>query len=133
MDIGYCRPPPHRIALNPPLTQSKQSQPLLGDPFSLMSQELYKLHIMVDAMRWNDSNNSLAAVADGLLLVWYYPEVIYMDRDLLPQTVTKQTVILRHCACLLHACYTRTLVACCCKKSDAFCLTWARLASFGLI
>jgi len=54
------------------------------------AQELYKLHIMVDTVRWNDSNNSLAAVADGLLLVWYYPEVIYMDRDLLPSTISKQ-------------------------------------------
>mmetsp|Transcript_14239 Transcript_14239/g.37653 ORF Transcript_14239/g.37653 Transcript_14239/m.37653 type:complete len:260 (-) Transcript_14239:612-1391(-) len=54
------------------------------------AQELYKLHIMVDAMRWNDCNNSLAAVADGLLLVWYYPEVIYMDRDLLSSTISKQ-------------------------------------------
>lgn len=54
------------------------------------AQEFYKLHIMVDTVRWNESNNSLAAVADGLLLVWYYPEVIYMDRDLLPSTISKQ-------------------------------------------
>merc|ERR1719181_1709379 len=42
------------------------------------AQELYKLHIMVDAMRWNESNNSIAAVADGALLAWHYPEVVYM-------------------------------------------------------
>jgi len=53
-------------------------------------QEFYKLHIMVDAVRWSDSNNSLSVVADGLLLVWFYPEVIYMDRDLLTSTISKQ-------------------------------------------
>ena len=55
------------------------------------SQELYKLHIMVDSVRWNDADNALAAVADGQVLVWHYPEVVYMDRDLLPQTISKQS------------------------------------------
>jgi len=54
------------------------------------TQESHKLHIMVDTMRWNENNNSLAAVADGLLLIWYYPEVIYMDRELLSSTISKQ-------------------------------------------
>lgn len=34
----------------------------------------------------------LAAVADGQLLVWFYPEVVYMDRELLPMTLSKQAV-----------------------------------------
>jgi intraflagellar transport protein 80 len=55
------------------------------------AQESYKLHIMVDTIRWNDMNNSLSAVADGMLLVWHYPEVVYMDRDLLPNTLSKQS------------------------------------------
>ena len=54
------------------------------------AQELYKLHIMVDSVRWSDADNSLAAVADGQVYVWYYPEVVYMDRDLLPMTLSKQ-------------------------------------------
>ena len=37
------------------------------------SQELYKLHIMVDSVRWNDADNALAAVADGQVLAWHYP------------------------------------------------------------
>ena len=36
------------------------------------SQELYKLHIMVDSVRWNDADNALAAVADGQALAWHY-------------------------------------------------------------
>ena len=67
----------------------------------LVTQELYKLHIMVDTIKWNDSNNSLAAVADGLLLVWYYPEVIYMDREspqdpICPQNGPRAKTRLRH-------------------------------------
>jgi len=54
------------------------------------AQELYKLHIMVDSVRWSDADNSLAAVADGQVYVWYYPEVVYMDRELLPMTLSKQ-------------------------------------------
>merc|ERR1711998_309290 len=46
---------------------------------------------MVDTIRWDDMNNSLSAVADGMLLVWHYPEVVYMDRDLLPNTLSKQS------------------------------------------
>jgi len=54
------------------------------------AQELYKLHIMVDSVAWNQENDSLAAVADGALLVWFYPEVVYMDRELLPMTLSRQ-------------------------------------------
>ena len=54
------------------------------------ASELYKLHVMVDTIRWNDDNGSLCAVADGHLVVWHYPEVVYMDRELLPATTSKQ-------------------------------------------
>ena len=54
------------------------------------AQELVKLHIMVDTVAWNAESDALAAVADGQLLVWAYPEVVYMDRDLLPATLAKQ-------------------------------------------
>ena len=54
------------------------------------AQELHKLHIMVDSVAWNTENDSLAAVADGQLLVWFYPEVVYMDRELLSSTLSKQ-------------------------------------------
>ena len=53
---------------------------------------MHKLHTMVESMVWNEENNSLAAVADGHLVVWFYPEVVYMDRDLLSQTLSRQSV-----------------------------------------
>ena len=54
------------------------------------AQELYKLHIMVDTVAWNVESDALSAVADGHLLVWFYPEVVYMDRELLASTVSRQ-------------------------------------------
>jgi hypothetical protein len=55
------------------------------------AQELYKLHIMVDSVAWNTETDALAAVSDGQMLVWFYPEVVYMDRELLPLTLSKQS------------------------------------------
>lgn len=54
------------------------------------TQELNKLQIMVDTVRWCEDNMSLAAVADGHLVVWYYPETVLIDRDLLPLTLMRQ-------------------------------------------
>mmetsp|Transcript_43977 Transcript_43977/g.71548 ORF Transcript_43977/g.71548 Transcript_43977/m.71548 type:complete len:763 (+) Transcript_43977:114-2402(+) len=45
--------------------------------------QLVKLGTMVDSMVWNDRTESLAALMDGKLFVWYYPNVMYVDRDLL--------------------------------------------------
>ena len=38
------------------------------------AQELNKLQTMVDTIRWCEDNSSLAAVADGHLVLWHYPE-----------------------------------------------------------
>eukprot|EP00742_Colponemidia_sp_Colp-10_P003383 GILJ01003603.1.p1 GENE.GILJ01003603.1~~GILJ01003603.1.p1 ORF type:complete len:791 (-),score=83.24 GILJ01003603.1:145-2424(-) len=47
---------------------------------------LMKLCSMVDTCMWNDSTDMLTAVADRKLLTWYYPNVVYVDRDLLEAT-----------------------------------------------
>eukprot|EP00994_Dinema_validum_P002678 NODE_159_length_2317_cov_91.151675_g113_i0.p1 GENE.NODE_159_length_2317_cov_91.151675_g113_i0~~NODE_159_length_2317_cov_91.151675_g113_i0.p1 ORF type:complete len:752 (-),score=174.38 NODE_159_length_2317_cov_91.151675_g113_i0:3-2258(-) len=46
----------------------------------------YKLATMVASVKWNDYSEILVAIADGKLVVWYYPSVVYIDRDLLPKT-----------------------------------------------
>ena len=43
---------------------------------------------MVQSLMWNSDTNMLAAFADGKLSVWFYPNVIYVDRDLLQKTVS---------------------------------------------
>jgi len=42
---------------------------------------------MIDSLAWNDESNMLAALADGKLIVWYYPNAAYVDKSLLPKTV----------------------------------------------
>ena len=37
---------------------------------------------MVDCVAWNDSSDMLAALADGKLLTWLYPSVVFVDKDL---------------------------------------------------
>mmetsp|Transcript_14729 Transcript_14729/g.43832 ORF Transcript_14729/g.43832 Transcript_14729/m.43832 type:complete len:268 (-) Transcript_14729:97-900(-) len=51
---------------------------------------MVKLHTMVDTVAWNEENGSLAAIADGHFVVWYYPECVFVDRDLLPSTTLRQ-------------------------------------------
>jgi hypothetical protein len=38
---------------------------------------------IVDSAVWSDAHDMIAALADQKLLVWYCPNVVYIDRDLL--------------------------------------------------
>lgn len=37
---------------------------------------------MVDSAVWNDENDMLAAITDGKFIVWYYPNVVFVDEDI---------------------------------------------------
>lgn len=45
-----------------------------------------KLGNMVCTMAWNKTSNMLAAVSDSRLQIWYFPQVVFVDRDLLEMT-----------------------------------------------
>jgi intraflagellar transport protein 80 len=45
-----------------------------------------KLGSMVSGVVWNATCNMLAAQQDGKFSVWYYPNGVYVDRDLLKKT-----------------------------------------------
>jgi intraflagellar transport protein 80 len=45
----------------------------------------FKLGAMCDAASWNTESDMLAAIMDGKLVVWYYPNVVFVDRDLVNQ------------------------------------------------
>ena len=47
---------------------------------------LMKLGSMVDTFMWHAKTDMLAAVMDGKLCVWYYPNVVYVDPDLMTST-----------------------------------------------
>ncbi|XP_059177555.1 intraflagellar transport protein 80 homolog [Physella acuta] len=50
-------------------------------------RKIIKLANMIQAHVWNDETNMLAAMTDGKILVWYYPNAVYVDKDLLPKTL----------------------------------------------
>ena len=45
------------------------------------------LGTMVSTMAWNDNCNMLAAVADNKLTIWYYPNVAFVDPDIVQKTL----------------------------------------------
>jgi len=47
-----------------------------------------KICSMVDSFQWNDGNDMLACIADSRLLTWFYPNAIYVDRDLMNQAMS---------------------------------------------
>ncbi|KAL8593908.1 hypothetical protein ACOMHN_048345 [Nucella lapillus] len=49
-----------------------------------------KLANMIHMMTWNDETNMLAAMTDGKIHVWYYPNAVYVDAELLPRTVAEK-------------------------------------------
>jgi intraflagellar transport protein 80 len=53
--------------------------------------EAHKICNMVDSFMWNDGNDMLACLSDGKLVTWFYPNAIYVDKDLmLKSTFTKE-------------------------------------------
>ena len=67
--------------------------------------------LMVSSVCWNDSSNMIAAMQDNRFVVWYYPAVVYADKDLLQRTLlTKEGRCV--CVCVqylyiyiyIHAC-----------------------------
>jgi intraflagellar transport protein 80 len=46
-------------------------------------RDVTKLAAMTDSFLWNDKSDILACIADSRLLAWYYPNAIYVDKDLM--------------------------------------------------
>lgn len=47
---------------------------------------ILKLHSHVESFCFNDETDTLVGLADGRLNVWYCPQIVLIDKDLLPQT-----------------------------------------------
>ncbi|XP_048361821.1 intraflagellar transport protein 80 homolog isoform X2 [Sphaerodactylus townsendi] len=50
-------------------------------------QKVIKIGTMVHTLAWNDTCNILCGLQDTRFTVWYYPNVVYVDKDLLPKTI----------------------------------------------
>lgn len=42
---------------------------------------------MTHSMAWNDAANILCGIQDNQFTVWYYPSVVFTDKELLPKTL----------------------------------------------
>lgn len=58
------------------------SVPIFGTEIKIV-----KLANMIQSHAWNDETNMLAAMTDGKILVWYCPNGVYIDKNLLPKTL----------------------------------------------
>jgi len=52
----------------------------------ILKAQPVKLGTMVDSFKWNDETDMLGAMMDSKLVVWYYPNVVFVDKDLLART-----------------------------------------------
>jgi len=50
-----------------------------------------KLGAMVDTFMWNDQTDMLVALIDEKLVIFMYPAVLFVDKDLLPKTFVTKT------------------------------------------
>ena len=48
--------------------------------------DFFKLSTISESAIWSESHDVLAAISDQKLMIWYYPNVVYVDRDLLLKT-----------------------------------------------
>ncbi|XP_037765386.1 intraflagellar transport protein 80 homolog isoform X3 [Chelonia mydas] len=50
-------------------------------------QKIIKIGTMAHTLAWNDTSNILCGLQDTRFTVWYYPNTVYVDKDLLPKTL----------------------------------------------
>ncbi|XP_067400735.1 intraflagellar transport protein 80 homolog isoform X3 [Emydura macquarii macquarii] len=50
-------------------------------------QKVIKIGTMAHTLAWNDTSNILCGLQDTRFSVWYYPNTVYVDKDLLPKTL----------------------------------------------
>uniref|UniRef100_A0A1I7XK53 WD_REPEATS_REGION domain-containing protein n=1 Tax=Heterorhabditis bacteriophora TaxID=37862 RepID=A0A1I7XK53_HETBA len=57
-----------------------------------VTQRTAKIGSLVEQLQFNDETNMLAGVADGRLVVWPVPSIVFTDRSLLQQTMIEKIV-----------------------------------------
>merc|ERR1712196_554045 len=54
---------------------------------AMQNDRTEKLGAMVDTFMWNDSTDMLVSLIDEKLVIFIYPSVPFVDKDLLPKTL----------------------------------------------
>lgn len=58
---------------------------------AMQADRTEKLGAMVDSFMWNTSTDMLVALIDDKLVVFIYPTVVFVDKDMLPKTLQTKT------------------------------------------
>lgn len=54
------------------------------------SRKIVKLGVMMHSIKWNDNSNMLSALQDEKLVIFYYPAVVFVDKNLLSLTIMQK-------------------------------------------
>lgn len=57
------------------------------------TRKIHKLGTNIHNFVWNDAYNMLAGIADARFTIWYYPGVVYVDKNLLHRTIYQRDAI----------------------------------------
>jgi intraflagellar transport protein 80 len=52
-----------------------------------VARKINKLGTNIHNFVWNDAYNMLAGIADARFTIWYYPGIVYVDKNLLSRTI----------------------------------------------
>lgn len=88
LDIAECALNQGGLASDRKLLLIDRNRDLFLTP--VHRHEPVKLATIVDSAVWSDAHDMVAALADQKLLVWYCPNVVYIDKDLLSKTRATQ-------------------------------------------
>lgn len=50
-------------------------------------RKIHKLGTNISSFVWNDAYNMLAGIADSRFTIWYYPSIVYVDKNLLARSI----------------------------------------------
>lgn len=77
------------VSINPGTTSSTGRQLVVLDKnrelwiTPALKPNFKKLGTMVDTFSWNEEVDMIAAMVDGKFVVWYYPNVVFVDEDII--------------------------------------------------
>ncbi|KAI9009520.1 WD40-repeat-containing domain protein [Gaertneriomyces semiglobifer] len=61
---------------------------------NIMRPHLKKLGTMVETFAWNADSDILVAMMDYKFVIWYYPNVVFIDEDIAPLTKVEKDAVL---------------------------------------
>jgi intraflagellar transport protein 80 len=76
----------HDLYVAPANVSTAAGQGAAGAAAAAPGSTLIKIASMVDCAIWHDSTDMLAALSDGKIVTWYYPSVVFVDKDLVADT-----------------------------------------------